>query len=111
MAGLNRYVIDGIVGDARGGSTVLVCCAFRAEEVSTFEEVSAAEGVESVRRRNGEQEVRFVGGGRVLFRRPGASLRGIPADVVVALGIEHMRPAARDEVFMAARVADELVRV
>lgn len=76
--------LDIAVSLAHRGARVLYVCEHRTEIPDVLHCAEAMPVVESVRRANGLQEIRTVGGGRVIVRAPHASIRGYSFDAVFA---------------------------
>jgi len=88
---VNRYVLQGLVGDLAAGRRVLVITESVSQARFSFEDaVAVVEHLDElpaglkVRRANGDESISTAAGGRLSFRtrRGPSSLRGLSVDVV-----------------------------
>lgn len=81
---MNRYVAEGMARDAADG--LRVCCLADARTckaaLGMIEDAGLPDGVK-VYRAHGRERVEFPSGGRVVFYRSVAAVRGASADVLV----------------------------
>lgn len=113
---MNKYVIDGLLTEARSGRRVLVATGSMVAARCAFQEAAHAIRNEDARayRSNGRERVTFPSGGEITFRSTRSNLRGMSADTVFldweALGPDEFRLHQEIKPIVASSPTGQIVR-